>query len=71
MYGVNREGVMIISEKIMSLRKLVWLSQEELANLADGYRGSPVSKWESAASMPDIQKIIWKRSVRSVGRSFV
>lgn len=48
---------MIISEKIMSLRKQYGWSQEELADLVGVSRQS-VSKWESAASMPDIQKII-------------
>ena len=48
---------MIISEKIMSLRKQYGWSQEELADLVGVSRQS-VSKWESATSMPDIQKII-------------
>ena len=48
---------MIIAEKIMSLRKQYGWSQEELADLIGVSRQS-VSKWESAASIPDIQKII-------------
>ena len=48
---------MIIAEKIMSLRKQYGWSQEELAGLVGVSRQS-VSKWESAAAMPDIQKII-------------
>lgn len=44
---------MIIAEKIMSLRKQYGWSQEELADLIGVSRQS-VSKWESAASIPDI-----------------
>lgn len=48
---------MILAEKIMCLRKQRGLSQEELAEFLDVSRQS-VSKWESASSIPDIQKII-------------
>ena len=48
---------MLLSEKIMSLRKRNGWSQEELAQQLDVSRQS-VSKWESLASMPDIQKIM-------------
>lgn len=48
---------MILAEKIMSLRKQNGWSQEELAEQLDVSRQS-VSKWESGASIPDIEKII-------------
>ena len=48
---------MLLSEKIMSLRKCNGWSQEELAQQLGVSRQS-VSKWESMASMPDIQKIM-------------
>lgn len=48
---------MLLSEKIMSLRKRNGWSQEELAQKLGVSRQS-VSKWESMASMPDIQKIM-------------
>lgn len=48
---------MILAEKIMSLRKQNGWSQEELAEQLGVSRQS-VSKWESAASIPDIEKII-------------
>lgn len=48
---------MILSEKIMTLRKKKGWSQEELAEKLDISRQS-VSKWESASSVPDIDKII-------------
>lgn len=48
---------MILAEKIMSLRKQNGWSQEELAEQMDVSRQS-VSKWESSASIPDIEKIL-------------
>ena len=48
---------MLLSEKIMSLRKRNGWSQEELAQQLGVSRQS-VSKWEPMASMPDIQKIM-------------
>lgn len=48
---------MILSEKILSLRKKNGWSQEELAEKLNVTRQS-VSKWESAASIPDIGKIL-------------
>ena len=48
---------MLLSEKSMSLRKRNGWSQEELAQQLGVSRQS-VSKWESMASMPDIQKIM-------------
>lgn len=48
---------MMLSEKIMTLRKKKGWSQEELAEKLEISRQS-VSKWESAASVPDIDRII-------------
>lgn len=48
---------MILSEKIIYLRKKSGWSQEELAEKLNISRQS-VSKWESGASIPDIDKII-------------
>ncbi len=48
---------MIISEKILKLRKNAGLTQEEFAEQLDVSRQS-VSKWEGAQSIPDIQKIM-------------
>lgn len=48
---------MIISEKIMSLRKKMGCSQEDLANELNVSRQS-VSKWETGASIPDMNKVI-------------
>lgn len=48
---------MILSEKIANLRKQNGWSQEELAEKL-GISRQSVSKWESAASIPDLDKII-------------
>lgn len=48
---------MILAEKVASLRKKEGWSQEELAEKL-GISRQSVSKWESGASIPDIDKII-------------
>jgi len=48
---------MTTSDKIVLLRKQKGWSQEELAELVDVSRQA-VSKWESAQSMPDIDKLL-------------
>ncbi|PWM46477.1 MAG: XRE family transcriptional regulator [Clostridiales bacterium] len=48
---------MIIADKILSLRKTNGMSQEELAEKLNVSRQS-VSKWESAAAVPDVSKIL-------------
>lgn len=48
---------MILSEKIVALRKRLDWSQEELAEKLDVSRQS-VSKWEVGASIPDLDKIL-------------
>ena len=48
---------MILADKIIRLRKKNGWSQEELANKIDVSRQA-VSKWESALTIPDLQKIL-------------
>ena len=48
---------MILAEKITKLRKQNGWSQEDLAMKLNVSRQS-VSKWESAASIPDLDKIL-------------
>ncbi len=48
---------MTLAEKIMTLRKKQGWSQEDLADRLDISRQS-VSKWESGASVPDLDKIV-------------
>lgn len=48
---------MILADKIAELRKKNGWSQEELAGQLGVSRQS-VSKWESAASIPDLDKIL-------------
>ena len=48
---------MSIADRIQTLRKSKGISQEELADKI-GVSRQAVSKWESAQSTPDLQKII-------------
>lgn len=48
---------MILADRIVELRKKKGWSQEELAEAAGVTRQS-VSKWESAQSVPDLDKIL-------------
>ncbi|MBO4900824.1 MAG: helix-turn-helix transcriptional regulator, partial [Lachnospiraceae bacterium] len=48
---------MILADKIIELRKRAGWSQEDLAEKLDVSRQS-ISKWESAQSVPDMNKII-------------
>lgn len=48
---------MILADKIADLRKKNGWSQEELANQL-GVSRQAVSKWESASSIPDLDKIV-------------
>ena len=48
---------MAISEKILNLRKDRGLSQEAFAEMLGVSRQS-VSRWESGAAVPDIDKIL-------------
>lgn len=55
----RREGsrTMILADKIAEERKRNGWSQEELAEQL-GVSRQAVSKWESAGSVPDLQKVI-------------
>lgn len=61
---------MIISEKIIDLRKKAGLSQEDLANKLGVSRQS-VSKWESRASLPEISKIIQMSEIFGVSTDYL
>lgn len=61
---------MILSEKILTLRKKNGWSQEELAEKLNVTRQS-VSKWEIAASIPDIGKILELAQIFGVTTDFL
>lgn len=61
---------MILSEKIALLRKQNGWSQEQLAEQLHISRQS-VSKWESGASIPDLDKIIKLSSIFGVSTDYL
>ncbi len=61
---------MILAEKIIDLRKKMGWSQEELAEQLGVSRQS-VSKWESAQSIPDMDKIIRMSDIFSVSTDYL
>ncbi len=61
---------MILAEKIMKERKKLGWSQEELAGQLGVSRQS-VSKWESAASIPDLDKILKMSSIFGVSTDYL
>ena len=61
---------MILADKVMTLRKKNGWSQEELAEKLNISRQS-VSKWESGASLPDIDKIIALSSLFGVSTDYL
>lgn len=61
---------MILAEKIMKLRKQSGWSQEELAMKLNISRQS-VSKWESGASIPDLDKIIKLSQIFGVSTDYL
>lgn len=61
---------MILAEKIMTLRKQRGWSQEELAVRLNVSRQS-VSKWESGASMPDLDKILKLSEIFGVSTDYL
>ncbi|MCM1541879.1 MAG: helix-turn-helix domain-containing protein [Blautia sp.] len=61
---------MILAEKVASLRKKKGWSQEELAEKL-GISRQSVSKWESGASIPDIDKIIMLSELFQVSTDYL
>lgn len=61
---------MILADKIINLRKKAYLSQEELAEKL-GVSRQAISKWESAQSIPDLDKIIALSKLFSVTTDFL
>lgn len=61
---------MILADKIIEERKKLGLSQEELAEKLTVSRQA-VSKWESAQSVPDLQKIIAMSELFSVSTDYL
>ena len=61
---------MIFADKLIQLRKKNGLSQEELADKV-GVSRQAVSKWESAQSIPDIDKIIMLSGLFGVSTDFL
>lgn len=61
---------MIIANKILYLRKKHGLTQEDLADKLNVSRQS-ISKWESASSIPDIEKIMALSDLFSVSTDYL
>ena len=61
---------MILADKIMALRKKAGWSQEELAAQLNVSRQS-VSKWESAQSIPDMDKVVQMSRLFGVTTDFL
>ena len=61
---------MILADKIIALRKKNGWSQEELANQLEVSRQA-VSKWESASSIPDLDKILKLSQVFGVSTDYL
>ena len=61
---------MILADKIIEERKRSGWSQEELADQL-GVSRQAVSKWESAGSIPDLQKIIQLAELFGVGTDYL
>ncbi len=61
---------MILADKIIKLRKQAGWSQEELAEKTGVSRQS-VSKWESAQSIPDLNKIVGMADIFGVTTDFL
>ncbi len=61
---------MILADKIMTLRKKKGWSQEELADKL-GISRQSVSKWESSASIPELDKIVQMSSLFGVSTDYL
>ena len=61
---------MILADKIMELRKKQGWSQEELAGKLNVSRQS-VSKWESAMSVPELDKILQLSEIFEVSTDYL
>ena len=61
---------MILAEKIMEERKKNGWSQEELAEKLSVSRQA-VSKWESAQSIPDLQRVIQLSEILGVSTDYL
>ena len=61
---------MLLSEKILMLRKKQGWSQEELAEKLGVSRQS-VSKWESASASPDISKLVEIANIFEVSTDYL
>ena len=66
----QEEKEMILADKIINERKKLNLSQEELAEKLSVSRQA-VSKWESAQSIPDLQRIIAMSELFSVSTDYL
>ena len=64
------EATMTLAEKIIKLRKQKGWSQEELA-VRLGISRQSVSKWESAASVPDLERIIRLSEIFGVSTDYL
>lgn len=61
---------MILADKILNLRKEMGISQEELAEKLNISRQS-ISKWESAMSIPDMNRVIQLSEFFSVSTDYL
>ena len=66
----GKDKKMILADKIINERKKNGWSQEELAEMLEVSRQS-VSKWESAQSVPDLQKILKMAEVFGVSTDYL
>ena len=61
---------MILADKIITLRKQLGWSQEELAEKL-GISRQSVSKWESGMSIPDLERIVKMSSIFGVSTDYL
>lgn len=66
----GEKHIMIFADKIISLRKKMGWSQEELAHQV-GVSRQAVSKWESAQSVPDLDKVLQLSSLFGVTTDYL